>query len=396
MPTAPPTAGRAPAARRASFAWATARRKSTRAGRCDRSDCGKPSSRARRRRCSTRPASSGWRADEDPLTMSTLAALERAGVPHERLSRAQIEERWPQIDCGPRCPEPVEGACPEPGEEVSWAIVEPESGVLMARRAVGVVVARSGSGGRPVRYDGDRPAANRTRPARRRHHAIRRDDRRRHVRVRVRSVAAETVSGFPRRANLHHATGGPVLRPAGGRPAVCTTGPAGLDRFRGGDVRPPGHRGARLQDFPRPARSAVRPRHGRAHRGRNACRPFAPTSPGASPRSRDAPLVSSEVCQYENTCNGDFLIDRHPELENVWLVGGGSGHGFKHGPAVGEYVARLVNRGRSARRAVPSQRRKRRIQQRANSVLTAARCPTCPNRPTCPARSDTASTPSGR
>jgi glycine/D-amino acid oxidase-like deaminating enzyme len=44
------------------------------------------------------------------------------------------------------------------------------------------------------------------------------------------------------------------------------------------------------------------------------------------------------VCQYENTSSGDFLIDRHPEIENVWLVGGGSGHGFKHGPAVGEYA----------------------------------------------------------
>ncbi len=55
-----------------------------------------------------------------------------------------------------------------------------------------------------------------------------------------------------------------------------------------------------------------------------------------------APLVESRVCQYENTSNGDFLIDRHPGLENVWLVGGGSGHGFKHGPAVGDYVARAV------------------------------------------------------
>jgi glycine/D-amino acid oxidase-like deaminating enzyme len=55
-----------------------------------------------------------------------------------------------------------------------------------------------------------------------------------------------------------------------------------------------------------------------------------------------APLVEARVCQYENTSNGDFLIDRHPGFENVWLVGGGSGHGFKHGPAVGEYAARAV------------------------------------------------------
>jgi sarcosine oxidase len=57
------------------------------------------------------------------------------------------------------------------------------------------------------------------------------------------------------------------------------------------------------------------------------------------PALADAPLVESRVCQYENTSNGDFLIDRHPQFENVWIVGGGSGHGFKHGPYVGEYVA---------------------------------------------------------
>jgi sarcosine oxidase len=57
---------------------------------------------------------------------------------------------------------------------------------------------------------------------------------------------------------------------------------------------------------------------------------------------RDAPIVETRVCQYENTSNGDFLIDRHPELDNVWFAGGGSGHGFKHGPAVGEYVAQQM------------------------------------------------------
>ncbi len=54
----------------------------------------------------------------------------------------------------------------------------------------------------------------------------------------------------------------------------------------------------------------------------------APITPIAS-----APLTETRVCRYENTSSGDFLIDRHPDLENVWLVGGGSGHGFKHGPA---------------------------------------------------------------
>ena len=54
---------------------------------------------------------------------------------------------------------------------------------------------------------------------------------------------------------------------------------------------------------------------------------------------RGAPLIGAEVCQYENSSNGDFLIDVHPSLSNVLLVGGGSGHGFKHGPEVGRHAA---------------------------------------------------------
>ena len=78
-----------------------------------------------------------------------------------------------------------------------------------------------------------------------------------------------------------------------------------------------------------------------------------------------APVIESRVCAYENSATGDFLIDRHPAHDNVWIVGGGSGHGFKHGPAVGELTARMVldgeqpdprfaivNKGADARRAV--------------------------------------------
>jgi glycine/D-amino acid oxidase-like deaminating enzyme len=57
------------------------------------------------------------------------------------------------------------------------------------------------------------------------------------------------------------------------------------------------------------------------------------------PALANSPIAETRVCQYENTSNGDFLIDRHPSLSNAWFAGGGSGHGFKHGPAVGEYVA---------------------------------------------------------
>lgn len=65
------------------------------------------------------------------------------------------------------------------------------------------------------------------------------------------------------------------------------------------------------------------------------------------PALAGAPLVEARVCQYEASSDGHFLVDRHPELENAWLVGGGSGHGFKMGPALGEHVAALLQ-GREA------------------------------------------------
>ena len=63
------------------------------------------------------------------------------------------------------------------------------------------------------------------------------------------------------------------------------------------------------------------------------------------PGLANAPLLESRVCQYENTPDGHFLLDRMPGHDRVWIAGGGSGHGFKHGPAVGRYVADLVEGG---------------------------------------------------
>jgi glycine/D-amino acid oxidase-like deaminating enzyme len=66
------------------------------------------------------------------------------------------------------------------------------------------------------------------------------------------------------------------------------------------------------------------------------------------PGMAKAPLLESRVCQYENSPDGHYLIDRHPEAGNVWLVGGGSGHGYKLGPALGEAVAGWVLGGGNA------------------------------------------------
>jgi glycine/D-amino acid oxidase-like deaminating enzyme len=57
---------------------------------------------------------------------------------------------------------------------------------------------------------------------------------------------------------------------------------------------------------------------------------------------KDAPLIETRVCQYEQSPDSNFIVDRHPRMNNLWLLGGGSGHGFKHGPALGEIMADLI------------------------------------------------------
>jgi len=64
------------------------------------------------------------------------------------------------------------------------------------------------------------------------------------------------------------------------------------------------------------------------------------------PALKNAPLLETRVCQYEQTPDSHFILDRHPAMENVWLVGGGSGHGFKHGPAIGEMMSELILKDR--------------------------------------------------
>ena len=60
------------------------------------------------------------------------------------------------------------------------------------------------------------------------------------------------------------------------------------------------------------------------------------------PALTDAPILGAEVCQYENSPDGRFIIDRHPSMPDVWIAGGGSGHGYKMGPAVGELLSKQV------------------------------------------------------
>ncbi len=62
----------------------------------------------------------------------------------------------------------------------------------------------------------------------------------------------------------------------------------------------------------------------------------------AFPTLANQPLLETRISPRTNSVDAHFMVDRHPELSNVWLIGAGSGHGFKHGIMLGDYVARRV------------------------------------------------------
>jgi sarcosine oxidase len=289
-----------------------------------------------------------WMArGEDPLTTRTLATLQRLGVVHERVGRSELERRWPQIDFGPN----------------TWAIHEPDSGFLMAFHAVQAVVQLAEANGVEYLQEAVVPPADKGR---------------------LNSIA--TQSGKSVRAGTFVFACGPWLpkvfpdllgeRIFPTRQEVFYFGPAPGDaRFRS-PAMPVWVDFAEeiygIPDFKGRGFKVAPDRHGPAFDPDTGTRVITPETLATVrkfvakrfPGLKDAPLVSSEVCQYENTSNGDFLIDRHPDRENVWLVGGGSGHGFKHGPAVGEYVtARIAESGQVEARF--SLATKQKVQKRA-------------------------------
>jgi len=288
-----------------------------------------------------------WLALEgDAYNQHSLETFLKLGVPHQRRSRAELEKRYPQIALGP----------------VTWGLLETESGVLMARRAVQAVVDEAIKIG--VEYV---PAAVPTPSAR------------------GKLSSLTTTGGAVRAGTFVFACGPwlPKLFPAllgdrifPTRQEVYFFGvPAGDTRFA-----PPamptwislGDEFYGMPDLEGRGFKAALDRHGPAFdpdigsrvttaEGLAAARDFLARR---FPALKDAPVVETRVCQYENTSNGDFLIDRHPQFENVWLVGGGSGHGFKHGPAVGEYLAARITEG-GALEPRFTLATKQRIQQRA-------------------------------
>jgi len=261
----------------------------------------------------------------EPYLDESLEAHRKLGLPSERLTPAQMTRRFPMIDFS----------------GVKAGIFEPGFGALMARRSVQTLVERFvRDGGTYVRGAALPPAAREGR-----------------------LDAVTLTSGERIAADRFVFALGPWLPklfpdllgrriiatrqeifffapPAGDRRFLPEAMPGWAD-FNGGDIFYgfPDLEGRGVK-FAHDAHGAVVDPDTQDRRPSEAAlAEIVAFRDRRFPLLRNAPLTEARVCQYENSSNGDFLIDFHPQLTNLLLVGGGSGHGFKHGPEVGRYAA---------------------------------------------------------
>ena len=271
--------------------------------------------------------------DSDTYTLRMLEVLKQQGVACERLGQDEIRNRYPELHF----------------EQVSWGVLEQESGLLMARRSVQTLVEQLKREGMDYRHATVGP-----------------------VHLNQKLAELKTAEGYKISAGTFIFACGPWLpklfpdllagRIFPSRQEIFFLGPPpGSNSFgpprmpvwlyhqhpyipyalpdiegRGFKLAFDLHGDAIDPDLDQRVVSEASVLRLRAFVARHI------------PSLAHAPIVETRVCQYENTWNGDFLIDRHPQAENVWIVGGGSGHGFKHGPAFGEYVSSQVLHGAPA------------------------------------------------
>jgi len=271
------------------------------------------------------------RNGEDSYERGSLEVLHQERMPYQQLSARDLKNRWPQINL----------------EGVSWAIYEPESGYLSARAACLAVVQAFIAEGGDYRQLAVLPQGLDT-------------GKWKELKLSDQSTVVADQYIFacgPWLGQLFPDTIGDRVQPTKQEVFFFGT-PSGdtrfddrhlpvwadhRDRFIYGIPAAEG-RGFKMADDTRgPEFEPTSGERVLSAEGLKAMREYLAFR---FPAMKNAPLLETRVCQYEQSPDSNFIVDRHPLAENVWLLGGGSGHGFKHGPAIGEMMAALVLKDR--------------------------------------------------
>ncbi len=255
----------------------------------------------------------GWEADSERV-------LRAEGVPVERLAPDAAATLLPGLR----------------GAGLAYVLHEPDAGVLRAARGVRALVDRARSRGARLAIGAARPDGP----------AVRMGEQTLEGDAVIWACGAWLGRLFPDLVSLRVTLQQVALFQAG----TEWSGPGWVD-FDGpwyghGAIEPHGFKVAHDADGP-PVDPDERPAEGGADTVRAARQYLALRFPALA----DAPLASVPACHYSLTADSNFLFAPHPGQPGVWLLGGGSGHGFKHGPAVAEHAAAVL-----AGRAAPEPR----------------------------------------
>lgn len=264
---------------------------------------------------------------DDAYERGSLEPLREAKIRFQELSTAQMKKRWPQVNFS----------------GVHWGIFEPDCGYLDARASCQAVVeAFIGQGGE-YRQLAVLPDGLESTPLR----GLRLSDG-----SRLKADHYVFACG-PWMGKLFPESLGEIIRPT--KQDIFFFGPpAGESRFTDAHLPVWGDHGKRFfYGIPGSDRrgfkvaddtrgTAFDPTDGERVVSQATLRRVREYIAFRFPAMKDAPLIETRVCQYEQTSDSHFIVDRHPRMNNVWLLGGGSGHGFKHGPALGEMMTEMI------------------------------------------------------
>jgi len=274
-----------------------------------------------------------WMASgrDDAFERGSVKMLRAAKIKFQELSTPQMKKRWPRINF----------------DGIEWGIFEPECGYLDARASCQAVVEAFAAAGGKYRQVAVLAEGLESRARR----GLSLSDG-----TQLKADKYVFACG-PWLGKLFPETVGDLVQPT--KQDVFFFGtPAGDDRFS--DAHLPvwaDHRGRFRYGIPGSGRRGFKiaddtrgpvfdPSNGERIVSQETLRDIREYVGFRFPTLKDAPLIETRVCQYEQTPDSNFIVDRHPAMENVWIVGGGSGHGFKHGPAVGEMMAELILKNR--------------------------------------------------